>query len=306
MPPMQLATPSPKRKREQPPLAPLLNTTLALRPASTPPRGSPAPSSGADSPRNAVADQLRGMTLVPVAAIPMSPLTPTDDTIRKKPKLDAMSIDTDPPLAAHRAATGAGARPGPGSGALAKTITFDPELRASREIPETPQAPRPRIVTDIAAFAQPTTFISSRGGASSQHSPPKRQTLKSDSRLSPKPYPQKTSKSPPLSAFTWQDDEITGHLTGPLNDPDDDGTGLNGLGFKPTPAMAYQRSQKRRQQLSEWKARETREARAKRSERRHRGVGAMASRESTIEREMVPVPQEKEVNVSRRSVKFAV
>jgi hypothetical protein len=175
MPPMHLANPSPKRKREQPPLAPLLNTTLALRPASTPPRGSPAPSSGADSPRNAVADQLRGMTLAPVAAIPMSPLTPTDDAIRKRPKLDAMRINSDTSLGTHAAAAAAAVRPGPGSGSLAKTITFNPELAASREIPETPQAPRPRIVTDIAAFAQPTTFMSSRGHASSWQSPPKKQ-----------------------------------------------------------------------------------------------------------------------------------
>jgi hypothetical protein len=308
MPPTHLANPSPKRKREQPPLVPLLNTTLALRPASTPPRGSPAPSSGADSPRNAVADQLRGMTLAPVAAIPMSPLTPTDDAIRKRPKLDAMRINSDTSLGTHAAATAAAPaiRPGPGSGSLAKTITFNPELAASREIPETPQAPRPRIVTDIAAFAQPTTFMSSRGHASSWQSPPKKQAPSLGNQLSPKPHSQKLPKSPPLSALTWHDDEITGHLTGPMNDPDDDGTGLNGLGFKPTPAMAYQRSQKRRQQLSEWKARETREARAKRSERRHRGVGAMASRESTIEREILPIPQETEVSASRRSVKFAV
>jgi hypothetical protein len=305
MPPTHLANPSPKRKREQPPLVPLLNTTLALRPASTPPRGSPAPSSDADSPRNAVADQLRGMTLAPVAAIPMSPLTPTDDAIRKRPKLDAMRIDSDTSLGTH-AAPPAAIRPGPGSSSLAKTITFNPELAASREIPETPQAPRPRIVTDIAAFAQPTTFMSSRGHASSWQSPPKKQAPSLGNQLSPKPHSQKLSKSPPLSALTWHDDEITGHLTGPMNDPDDDGTGLNGLGFKPTPAMAYQRSQKRRQQLSEWKARETREARAKRSERRHRGVGAMASRESTVEREILPIPQETEVSANRRSVKFAV
>ena len=56
MPPTQLHHPSPKRKRDQPPPAPLLTT--ALRPLSTPPRGSPAPLSGADSPRNAVADQV--------------------------------------------------------------------------------------------------------------------------------------------------------------------------------------------------------------------------------------------------------
>jgi hypothetical protein len=66
--------------------------------------------------------------------------------------------------------------------------------------------------------------------------------------------------------------------------------------------MAYARSQKRRQQLNEWKARETREARAKRHDRRRRGVGSTMSREATIEPEM-PV---KQVNMERKAVKFAM
>ncbi|KAH8592285.1 hypothetical protein B0O99DRAFT_481597, partial [Bisporella sp. PMI_857] len=64
---------------------------------------------------------------------------------------------------------------------------------------------------------------------------------------------------------TWHDDEITGHDP---DDPDDDGEGMNGIGFRPTPAMAYARAEKRRAQMQEYKNREAREARAKRSERR--------------------------------------
>jgi hypothetical protein len=88
------------------------------------------------------------------------------------------------------------------------------------------------------------------------------------------PRQRKKSPSPPmmLDSF-WQDSEITGHLIGPAQDPDDDGTGINGIGFRPTPALAYARAQRRRQQVQEWKAREAKEARAKRSERRRRGVG---------------------------------
>ncbi|KAJ4308369.1 hypothetical protein N0V94_009383 [Neodidymelliopsis sp. IMI 364377] len=306
---MQLAHPSPKRKREQPPPTRLLTTALAIRPAQTPPRerGSPAPSSGPDSPRNAVADQLRGMSLVATAAIPMSPLTATDhvDVVRKKPKLGAMHVDVDEAEAAVKHAV-------PRSqDASANTLAFhpaDPPLDAAREIPETPQAPRPRIVTDIAAFAQPTAFVSSPASASlpSSFSSQTGQTPTSAKRSSshPRPRPRKMPPSPPLSALTWQDDEITGHLTGPSNDPDDDGTGLNGIGFKPTPAIAYHRAQRRKQQLSEWKARETREARAKRSQRRHRGVSARphAERETTLERDVPAQP----VDVGRRKVQFAV
>lgn len=311
MPPMQLAhpSPSPKRKRDQVQpqqmQMPLLNTALAIRPAATPPRDSPAP---ADSPRNAVADQLRGMTLIATAAIPMSPLTPTDDAIRKKPKLCAMDVDVDGEDAADTAPVTKTSR--------AQAVTLNAaafnSMRPPREeeVPETPQAPRPRIVTDIAAFAQPTAFISSYDATSTPQtsfSSVDSQTPASTARSPSKPRPGKPPASPPLSALTWQDNEITGHLIGPANDPDDDGTGLNGIGFKPTPAIAYQRAQRRKQQLQEWKARETREARAKRSQRRNRGVSARPSasreREAAVEREVTP---QQPLEVPRRGVRFAV
>ena len=56
-------------------------------------------------------------------------------------------------------------------------------------------------------------------------------------------------------------------------DPDeDDLTGVNGIGYRPTPAQAYARAQKRRQQVKEWKAREEREMRGRRAERRRGGA----------------------------------
>ncbi|KAJ5103728.1 hypothetical protein N7532_004257 [Penicillium argentinense] len=69
--------------------------------------------------------------------------------------------------------------------------------------------------------------------------------------------------------FTWHDDEITGHNP---SDPSDDGYGINGVGFKPTAAMAWARSQKRQKQVAEWRSREAREAREKRRERRNDGL----------------------------------
>ncbi|KAK3677313.1 hypothetical protein LTR78_002851 [Recurvomyces mirabilis] len=74
------------------------------------------------------------------------------------------------------------------------------------------------------------------------------------------------------ATLTWQEDEITGQDIDPS--ADDDGEGINGIGFRPTPAIAYVRSQKRRQQVQEWKAREAREARQRRIERR-RGAAAI-------------------------------
>jgi hypothetical protein len=81
---------------------------------------------------------------------------------------------------------------------------------------------------------------------------------------------------PDRAALTWHENEITGHDP---DDPDDDGEGINGIGFRPTPAMAYARSEKRRLQMAEYRNREAREARAKRSERRRGGVSNKEERE---------------------------
>jgi len=297
MPPTTLSAfhPSPKRKRDQQPPIPLLNT--ALRPAATPPRGSPVP----DSPRNAVAEQFGGMSLTSIAAISMNPLSPMDDGLRKKPKLEKGRVDSGTSLNKYLARAHENAAEG---GELRETNSVGGPRPDSRVVPETPEAQRPRIFSDIFSFAQePTTFISSSTSATSpsQSSATINRRSKSRDRTG-QPSHRKRSPSPPLSMLTWQDSEITGHLAGPATDPDDDGTGLNGVGFRPTPALAQARAQRRRQQVLDWKAREAREARAKRSERRRRGVGGNSSREATVEREVTPL----DLDAGRRIVKFAV
>lgn len=81
------------------------------------------------------------------------------------------------------------------------------------------------------------------------------------------------AKSPPLegeiSEEFWHDSEITGHNP---DDPSDDGYGINGIGFRPTAAMAWSRSQRRKQQLIDYKNREAKDARQQRSERRKRFI----------------------------------
>lgn len=85
------------------------------------------------------------------------------------------------------------------------------------------------------------------------------------------PAKGRRKKSPPpdengiLESLTWDDSEITGHDP---TDPNDDGYGVNGIGFRPTAAIAWARSQQRQKQVAEWKNREAREAREKRRERR--------------------------------------
>lgn len=86
---------------------------------------------------------------------------------------------------------------------------------------------------------------------------------------------------PIRAALTWHEDEITVYDP---EDDDDDGVGINGIGFKPTPAIAQARTMKRRQQLAEYRKREDREARARRNLRRRgspeRAAAALESNES--------------------------
>jgi hypothetical protein len=102
-------------------------------------------------------------------------------------------------------------------------------------------------------------------------------TFEHSAQLAP-PQEDKRPKSPSLSGEIsdqyWHESEITGHDP---DDPNDDGYGINGIGFKPTPAIAQARSQKRKQQLAEYRSREAKEARQKRSERRRGGSGESSS-----------------------------
>lgn len=296
--------PSPKRKRDQqPPPIPHINTTL--RTASTPPpagHASPEP----DSPRNAVADQLQCMSITNLTAIPLSPLSPTDDIKRKKPKLDRNRMDSGTSLDEHLAGVSLRAHPDEKKGTADSIVVNTLPVRRKKEMAETPEAQQPRILfEDMPAFVQqqttsiPTSLLQHPGAADHPSSSKTAGHMR-------QPHRRDKSPSPPLSPLTWQANEITGHLVDPAQDPDDDGTGLNGIGFRPTPAMAYVRAQRRRQQLLDWKAREAREARAKRSERRRRGVGGASSREATLEREIRAADATVTASSSKRSVKFAV
>ena len=93
------------------------------------------------------------------------------------------------------------------------------------------------------------------------------------------------SPTSPLSptALTWKPAEITGHiLSSTLDTPDDDGYGLHGIGFKPSPQLALARQMRRRQQVMEWRAREAREARMARWRKRD-GTGNASGVEGVTE-----------------------
>ncbi|OCL01678.1 hypothetical protein AOQ84DRAFT_230571 [Glonium stellatum] len=269
-------SPSPKRKRDasdpastatvMPPFAPRLNTSSPA----------PAPASGESSPRSIVADQLRHLEIkgpMPILDFGAGGATPEvrkrakrSDSIHNRPGA-ALEGFHDIPI---RASQSAAAQDGKTAMGGVHSYSNVPE------IPETPQGSFSSTTTTLAAAA---------GGPSSSpirssHSSPSSHTM-------PKPRPhacsRRKSPSPPLTALTWQDSEITGHLVDPSQDPDDDGTGINGIGFKPTPALAYARAQRRRQQVMEWRAREAKDARQKRSERRRRGIAGFNGTGSGVE-----------------------
>jgi hypothetical protein len=79
---------------------------------------------------------------------------------------------------------------------------------------------------------------------------------------------QHVEEEAPLDSesMTWQDSEITGHDID--HAADDDGEGINGIGFIPAPAIVTKRSEWRRRQISEWRARESKEARQRRYDKR--------------------------------------
>ncbi|KAE8136303.1 hypothetical protein BDV38DRAFT_284049 [Aspergillus pseudotamarii] len=114
-------------------------------------------------------------------------------------------------------------------------------------------------------------IIDDRSNTTPTPSPKKQATRSPRKRRNPPKTQRPRRKSPPPTSsaaddsLTWHDSEITGHDP---SDPNDDGYGINGIGFKPTAAMAWNRSQKRQKQLAEWKSREAREAREKRREKR--------------------------------------
>lgn len=137
-------------------------------------------------------------------------------------------------------------------------------------------------------------------------------------KLSPKPKLKRKKSPPPPSIgdgpsepideedlFTWHDHEITGHL---MQDADDDGYGINGVGFRPTAALAYARSQRRKQQIDDWKARESKDARQMRSERRRKvddgGSSGPPSFTGVPSNESESIDGEG-TNNKRRSVRFA-
>lgn len=251
-----------------------------------------AAESGANSPRTKVAEKLKGLE---VSSEDGSEIPSSSQSPRKKLKRmpGIRSGDRDVALSTPRQEVSPSREleipdsEGPTLLELSSRtteVTMDARTPSSSPTPVVP--PHRRTLTKVPSLRKDSSYLSTRTDPSPPlpptSSPP--QATKAKRRLSSPPPPTLESMTldpTPLSSdsnahdqshLTWHIDEITGHDIDAGN-PDDDGEGINGIGFKPTPAMAYARSLKRKKQVEEWKSREAREARQRRLERRKRGGG---------------------------------
>ncbi|KAK3391327.1 hypothetical protein B0T20DRAFT_76893 [Sordaria brevicollis] len=135
-------------------------------------------------------------------------------------------------------------------------FTFTPTQR--------PLAPKPPNIS------MPPPSFKLKGPPRGRPRPPKPAASTSTS----VPEPPATVIDPLRASLTWQESEIT--IYDP-DDSDDDGTGINGIGFKPTPEMEHARRMKRKKQLAEYRKREMGDARARRKERRAGADGFVGS-----------------------------
>ena len=232
---------SPKRKRDDqdslmtdsPSPSRLRTTNLPIRPVLE-----EEVSSGC-SPRTSVAGHLQGLDLHPHNKIPQLEFDQDNQFQMGAHKSSFGSSTFTPHIFLPNPSYNTPVTPPPSSdGPLSMISKLDTKSYAINGPVEIPETPRLRPVSS------PT--------------PPPSATVEK---------PQKLSPSSPAQTLWWSDSEITGHDP---KDPSDDGYGINGVGFLPTPAIANARVERRKRQVAEWKNREAREARQKRSDRRRR------------------------------------
>ena len=256
----------------------------------------PASAPGARSPRTVVATQFGHLSLTP---IPVRFGKGESGNATKKPKLEGKS---ETPPAAQRSSEGQ-------NGTVVDDVVWHDAQRLDRVKAGLEEGAREQLQQkghhdqDRRHDYQQVTVeivvpsIEQRGLVGDNTNPCSQSKtkphLQHPSSLTKSKIPSKSPPPPPHSppdihlppsntvdpgSLTWHDSEITGHLA---LDPDDDGTGINGVGFRPTPAMQYARQQARRRQVADWKRREAGEERRRRLDMRRRsgylGTGEVKS-----------------------------
>jgi hypothetical protein len=243
--------------------------------------GSSPEEEGSGSPRSRVVHKFRGLALEGGGGVAQQPNKlddhQNDENVqgddgddpftRKRQKIvDSIMEDVgaEPPIANPEASASANLEdppqtPVPASAPESKiSLQSAPiQINIVQSVPE-PGLASPSLVLSVSDL--PASHLPGRPGTP----PLKAHTLES----SPLDQVQEDAyvSDPVRASLTWHEDEITVYDP---EDEDDDGTGLNGIGFKPTPALAHARAQKRRQQLADYRRREETSARRIRRERRH-------------------------------------
>lgn len=259
--------PSPKRKRadSEKSVAPLHIDTTEARDF--------APESGADSPRTKVAEKLHDLNLQHTQSPHVPPAAEPTGAPRKRLKRgqalrrDAPGYESDLDLYSTPESSSQPAIYSRDASPIEIDETPGCRTRIPSSSPPTPGPPPVPLNLSSVIFGETGYQRNVHSAPTTQSSQNRDETV--GSVLSPASSTEDASLD--QIAMTWQDDEITGHDIDTTT-PDDDGLGINGIGFKPTAAIAYARSQKRKQQVTEWRAREARDSRQKRFERR-RGAG---------------------------------
>lgn len=246
------------------------------------------PEDGSNSPRTKVAHRFHGLTLEGGGGVRATDPDPGHDAVkrhdsdlgvRKRVKLplagDAHIFESERPQQTPSTVIELAPDEKP-SAAKPKAVQL-PDIPAVQPPDDAPKVttddPKPRL---LAAKPVPIRPAPPRDDGETGDSPTPRPIspsllsavkLRNSKRVgTPPPAPQQLEVVDPVrAALTWHEDEIT--IYDP-DDSDDDGTGINGIGFKPTPAIAHARTIRRKQQLAEYRKREEREARARRSQRR--------------------------------------
>ena len=231
---------SPKRKRDaqdSPQIdAPSQSRLRTTNLPSRPPAHTEIPCGG--SPSSTVAGHLQGLKLEPYNDIPHLDFSKSHAHTSGGPIVPSMNESGFNPhiWLPSRGSSAPATPPHSSDGVPLTTFSYPNERPPMLEIPETPR---------LRPVSSPTPPPSAKTSLESKA----------------------TSLPSPSQKLWWDDSEITGHDP---RDPSDDGYGINGIGFLPTPAIANSRLERRKKQVAEWKNREAREARQKRSDRRRR------------------------------------
>ncbi|KAM0238932.1 hypothetical protein ACHAP5_008508 [Fusarium lateritium] len=272
---MAATTSTPKRKRGEGLWLSPIQFTFEHDPLSFAfPSSSADPEDGSSSPRSRVAHKFRGLALesgggATVSSQHSDTLADTEESMRKRRRPDEIMKEPDAPPTPSTVQEAVGLN---GKSVLPSTEPLQgSEIQVQAQEPQQhhtqkqPDGSLQHAYPYVNRLSESKSRIKKRTG-----SPPLRMKRPFRRPFDDSDEEEVQIVDPVRAALTWHEDEIT--IYDP-EDEDDDGVGINGIGFKPTAALAQARATKRRQQMAEYRKREESDARARRSQRRGCGSG---------------------------------